>query len=59
MVSTKLNDGLDDDSLLDEQGYPVDMDQAERESIEEAEYEEKLQIAVVETRAFVALGGTL
>jgi|GEM_PF-1983646 len=56
---SKLYDGFDDDSLLDEQGYPVEMDTAEREAIEEAEYEESLQLAVADTQAFLALGGSL
>ena len=35
---TKLNDGLDDDDLLDEQGFPVEMPREERQAIEDAEY---------------------
>ena len=54
-----LDDGLDDDSLLDDQGYPVEMDSSKRESIEDSEYEERLKRAVADTQAFLALGGTL
>ena len=56
---SKLDDGLDDDSLLDEKGYPAEMNPAERESIEDSKYEERLQLAVLETRAFLALVGSL
>ena len=59
MVSTKLNDGLDDDFFLDEHGYPAEMDPEERAAIEEAEYEERLQRAVSDTLAFLELGGSL
>lgn len=56
---SKLDDGLDDDSLLDEKGYPAEMDPEERAAIEEAEYEERLQRAVSDTLAFLELGGSL
>jgi len=59
MIATKPCDGLEDDFLLDDQGYPVEMDPVERESIEEAEYEDRLQLAVAENQAFLALGGSL
>ena len=48
-----------DESLLDEQGYPAEMDPEERAAIEEAEYKERLQLAVAENQAFLALGGSL
>ena len=54
-----LDDGLDDDSLLDDQGYPVEMDSAKKESIEDSEYEERLKRAVADTQAFLAIGGWL
>lgn len=41
-------DGLDDEPMLDDHGYPTDMDSAERKAIEEKEYEEGLE-AVVES----------
>ena len=56
---SKLDDGLDDDSLLDEKGYLAGMDLAERESIEDSKYEERLQIAVSDTLAFLEFGGSL
>ena len=59
MEYTILHDGLDDAPLLDVQGFPAEIDPIERESIDEAEYAEKLQIAVAENLAFLALGGTL
>lgn len=45
---TLLGDGLDDEPMLDDHGYPTDMDSAERKAIEEKEYEEGLE-AVVES----------
>ena len=42
------DDGLDDEPTLDDHGYPVDMDPAERKAIEENEYKEGLE-AVVES----------
>lgn len=59
MKYTILNDGLDDAPLLDVQGFPVEMDTAERAAIEETEFEERLKLAVAENLAFLALGGTL
>ena len=43
---TLLGDGLDDESMLDDHGYPTDMDAAERRTIEEKEYREGLETAV-------------
>lgn len=45
---TLLGDGLDDEPMLDDHGYPTDMDSAEKKAIEEKEYEEGLE-AVVES----------
>ena len=45
---TLLGDGLDDEPMLDDHGYPTDMDSAERKAIEEKEYQEGLE-AVVES----------
>ena len=45
---TLLGDGLNDEPMLDDHGYPTDMDSAERKAIEEKEYEEGLE-AVVES----------
>lgn len=59
MIKVVLNDDLECDSLIDEQGYPVEMDPVEREAIEEAEFEESLQRAVAENQAFLALGGMI
>lgn len=45
---SRLNDGLDDDVLIDEQGYPIDMAADERNAIEEMEYDSCLAQAVEE-----------
>lgn len=47
-LANEPDDGLDDEPMLDEQGYRVDMDPAERKAIEEKEYKEGLE-AVVES----------
>ena len=59
MVKVVFNDDLECDSLIADQGYPVEMDPVEREAIEEAEFEESLQRAVAENQAFLALGGMI
>ena len=43
---TLLGDGLDDEPMLDDNGYPTDMDSAERQAIEEKEYRDGLETAV-------------
>ena len=48
-----------EDSLLDEFGRPVEMNPSEKKTLEEAEYAERLQFAVAENQAFLALGGRL
>lgn len=59
MVYTNVNDSLDDEPMIDELGFPTDMDPVEREAILEREYEEQLALHVAETQAFLALGGAL
>ena len=48
-----------EDSLLDEFGHPVEMNPSEKKALEDAEYAERLQFAVAENQAFLALGGRL
>lgn len=43
---TLLGDGLDDEPMLDDHGYPTDMDSAERKAIEKKEYRKGLETAV-------------
>lgn len=43
---TLLGDGLDDEPMFDDHGYPTDMDSAERQAIEEKEYRDGLETAV-------------
>lgn len=52
-------DGIRYDSLLDAFGYSIDLDRKERKLIEEAEYAERLLIAIAENQAFQDLGGVL
>lgn len=47
---SKLNDGLDNDDLIDEQGYPVEMSACERIATEILEYDFRLRIAIEENR---------
>lgn len=54
-----LNPTEPEDSLLDEFGRPVEMNTSEKKALEEAEYAERLQFAVAENQAFLALGGRL
>lgn len=43
-----------DDSLLDEYGYPIEMNPSEKKTLEEAEYAERLQFAVAENHGYQA-----
>lgn len=56
---SKLEEDLDYEQIVNENGYPIEMDLAERNASEEKEYKECLQVAVEETLAFLALGGSL
>lgn len=47
------DDGLDDEPMLDDHGYPTDMDPDERKAIEEKEYEEGLDAVVESNKAEV------
>lgn len=56
---SKLEEDLDYEQIVNENGYPIEMDLAERNAIEEKEYKECLQIAISENLAFLALGGSI
>lgn len=43
---TILGDGLDDEPMLDDHGYPVDMDRKERQDAEDREYADGITSAV-------------
>ena len=45
-LANGLDDGLDDEPMLDDHGYPTDMDPTERKSIEEKEYKDGLKSVV-------------
>ena len=58
-IFTRLNDGFDDNELLDVQGHRFEMAPEERAAIEEKEYESALLRVQQENQRFLAFGGTL
>lgn len=50
-LAVMLDDGLGDDPLLDDHGYPVEMDRDERRRIEDREQNEGLAAVVESNRA--------